>query len=33
MLFFLKKAIKAGCVSVGAVVCGSVGYNGSNYSA
>lgn len=32
MLFFSKKVNKAGCASVGVVVCGSIGYNGKKWS-
>ena len=33
MLFFSKKVNKAGCASVGVVVCASIGYNTKNWSA
>jgi len=33
MLFLLNGAKKLGCVSVGVVVCASVGYNGEKWSA
>ena len=33
MLFFSKKIRKAGCASVGAIVCASIGYNGKKWSA
>jgi hypothetical protein len=33
MLFFSKKVNKAGCASVGVVVCATIGYNTKKWSA
>ena len=32
MLLFSKKINKAGCASVGVILCASVGYNGDSWS-